>query len=139
MTLTPRHLSSAPVSVKLDHLAAGTVRYRPGAALNKGDWHLRVTLDMQARWKGSHAIVTSVLRDGAGLQRSKIRLNKQGNGARSFDFTRGSVKYVEVTMVNASDKFRCRPGHPVLLQGQAEVRQRRRADQRAGLPGVAAG
>lgn len=118
VTLTARHLSTAPVPITLDHLAAGTVRYRPGAALSKGDWYLRVTLDMQDRWKGSHAIVTSALRDGGGLHTSNIRLNKQGNGARSFGFTRGSVKYVEVTLVNASDKFRCQRGTRFSCKGK---------------------
>jgi hypothetical protein len=117
VTLRPGHLSTAALPVTLDHLAAGTVRYTPGAELDNGDWHLRVSLNMLARWKGATAIVTSVLRHGGPLT-SRIRLDKAGDGAKTFDFTRGSVQSVEVTLVNASDHFRCHRGTRFSCKGK---------------------
>ena len=115
-TLSPQHLSSGSVPITLDHLAAGTVRYTPGKQLGEG-WKLRVSLDMADRWKGSAAVVTIQPRNGAPRTKSLL-LDKNGNINKQFGFSSASVKFLEVTLVNASDQFRCNKGTRFSCEGK---------------------
>ena len=64
---------------------------------------------MAERWKGTGAVVTIQPRSGA--PRTKwVTLGKNGNASPKYKFTTTKVKYVEVTLVNASDDFRCNRG-----------------------------
>ena len=61
---------------------------------------------MAARWKGTGALVTIQPRNGA--PRTKwVSLGTDGDASPTYNFTSTKVKYVEVTLVNASDDFRC--------------------------------
>jgi hypothetical protein len=105
-TLWPGRLTVGRQAVSLDHLAAATLRYRPGARLRAADWKLRVGLDLAARWKGTGAVVTIKPRSGAPRTRT-LTLDKDGDRSTRFGFSARSVKFIEITLVNASDDFHC--------------------------------
>jgi hypothetical protein len=101
----------------LDHLAAGTVRYTPAASLVSSAWRVRVVLDLADRWKGSGAVVT--IQPRSGKPRTQwVRLDKDGNARPAYNFSTKKVKYVEVTVVNASDDFRCNRGTRFSCEGK---------------------
>ncbi len=105
-TLGKHRRRHGPLPLTLDHLAAGTVRFKPNRSLGNTAWRLRVTLDMKARWKGSGALVT--IKPRSGKPRTKpVSLNKYGDDKSVVNFSRSKTKWVEVTLVNASDHFRC--------------------------------
>jgi hypothetical protein len=109
--------AAGPLRLTLDHLAAGTVRYTPGRTLKGGAWRLRLILDMKARWKGSGAIVT--IKPRSGKPRTKwVTLNKRGDDKTVVNFSRRRTKWVEVTLVNASDHFRCHRGTRFSCEGK---------------------
>jgi hypothetical protein len=105
-TLSQTAPRSTPLRLWLDHLAAGTVRYTPAKSLASGAWRLRLNLDMAARWKGTGALVTIQPRSGA-PKTKWVSLGTDGDASPKYNFTTRKVKYVEVTLVNASDDFRC--------------------------------
>lgn len=105
-SLAPGRLSVGPRTITLDHLTAGTMRFTPGKKLGAASWKLRLRLDLAPRYQGTGAIVTVVPRQGA-PRRSLVKLNKNGDVTRAVGFSSRSVKFVEVTLVNASDQFRC--------------------------------
>lgn len=108
-SLAPGKLTAKPRTFRLDHLSASTIRYTPGKKLRAKNWRLRVSLVMPKRWKGSAAVVTVLPRQGA-PRRTVVKLKKNGKKAQRFQFSSRSVKYVEVTLVNASDHLRCDRG-----------------------------
>ncbi len=114
--LTPTHRTTRR-SVTLDHLASGTLRYVPGARLSAADWKLRVILDMDKRWKGTDAVVTIKPRSGA-PRTKKVSLDKNGNASPRFGFSSKRVKFIEVTLVNASDHFTCNRGTHLSCRGK---------------------
>jgi hypothetical protein len=116
-TLWPGRPSVGGQTVTLDHLASGTLRYRPGAALGAAGWKLRVQLDLGPRWKGTGAVVTIKPRAGAPRTRT-LRLNEAGDLRTRLGFSRANVKWVEVTLVNASDHFQCRRGTRFSCEGR---------------------
>jgi hypothetical protein len=116
-TLSPEHLSDGPRAITLDHLTAGTVRYTPGKKLSAAGWKLRLSLNMAPRWQGTDAIVTVVPRHGA-PRRSLVKLHKNGDVTRAIGFSSRSVKFVEVTLVNASDDFTCNRNTPFSCAGR---------------------
>jgi len=116
-TLTKRAPRTGQLQLTLDHLAAGTIRYKSGDSLGSDAWRLRLSLDMAARWKGTGAILTIQPRSGS--PRTKlVKLNKDGNAAPTLAFSTRRVRYVEVTLVNASDDFRCNRNTRFSCQGQ---------------------
>ena len=92
--------------VKLNHLSSATYRLTPVASLRARKWKVQVKVDMQPSFRGSGAIVTTYFKNGT-QQVSTIRLNKNGNGQRAVPFSRTKVAFVEVTLANASGRFRC--------------------------------
>ena len=133
-TLTPR-TSAAPRWAHARPPGRGHRPLPPAPACSTGDWHAPPQLDLQRPLEGQPARSSPpAARAAPGLQRSKTRLNKQGNGARSFGFSRGSVRYVEVTLVNASDKFECSRGTRFSCKGKPKFDNSVAADQRAGVP-----
>ncbi len=107
--LTPSRRSTDRTRLALDHLAAGTLRYRPGRRLAAADWKLRVILDLDRRWKGTAAVVTIKPRNGA-PRTKRVSLDKFGDANPRFGFSSNRVKFIEVTLVNASDDFQCDRG-----------------------------
>jgi hypothetical protein len=108
---------NASLRLWLDHLAAGTVRYTPAASLVSSAWRVRVVLDLADRWKGSGAVVTIQPRSGKPRTRW-VELDKDGNARPAYNFSTKKVKYVEVTLVNASDDFRCNRGTRFSCEGK---------------------
>ena len=108
-TLSQAAPRTGPLRLILDHLAAETVRYTPANSLVSPKWRLRLRLDMAARWKGTGAVVRIQPRSGA-PRTMWVTLDKFGNASPKYNFTTTKVKYVEVTLVNASDDFRCNRG-----------------------------
>lgn len=86
----------------LSHLTSATTRFTPARGLRR----LRIEVNMAMRSRGSTAIVTVYKRSGS-VASSMLPLNTMGDGARSYPFTRSTVKYVELTLVNASTRYRC--------------------------------
>ena len=105
-TLGQDRRRTGPLRITLDHLAAGSVRYTPARSLVGGGWRLRLILDLSARWRGTGAIITVHRRSGSPRTKS-VSLNRRGNAKQAVRFSTGRVKRVEVTLVNASDDFRC--------------------------------
>ena len=108
-TLSQAVPRTGPLRLTLDHLASETVHYTPAKSLVSPKWRLGLTLDMAARWKGTGAVVTIQPRHGA-PKTKWVTLGKQGNAWPKYKFAATKVKYVEVTLVNASDDFRCNRG-----------------------------
>jgi hypothetical protein len=108
---------NASLRLWLDHLAAGSVRYTPAASLVSSAWRVRVVLDLADRWKGSGAVVTIQPRSGKPRTRW-VELDKDGNARPAYNFSTKKVKYVEVTLVNASDDFRCNRGTRFSCEGK---------------------
>lgn len=104
---------------EMDHLSAATVRYQPRRGLRQGTWVLRLDVNMIRRWRGSGAVLTIKKRGQAPYQR-RVDLNRYGNGNIGAKFTRGEVKWVELTLVNASDNYRCRVGGNFSCEGRSK-------------------
>ncbi|MFA6575968.1 MAG: MXAN_6640 family putative metalloprotease [Nocardioides sp.] len=103
--------------LKLDHLASASYRATPAKALSARSWKLRLNVDMQATSRGSSALVTTFFKSGkANVQ--WVKLNKRGNGTKAVPFSRRKVKYVEITLVNASGRFRCWQSTPFSCSGK---------------------
>lgn len=90
------------VTKRINHLASATYRFTPKVPASR---RLTVTVDAPPTVRGSRAIVTTLAKSGA-ITRKVVPLNSStGNGAVTVPF--GSVKLVEVTLVNASGRFSC--------------------------------
>lgn len=103
-------------AVILNHMANATIRFKPSTTLTASNWRLRLNLNLPRITRGSAATVQVYLANGS-IQLSPIRLNAEGNATRSFPFAVGAVKYVEVTLTNASTRFRCWRGTNFTCQG----------------------
>lgn len=101
--LSPSQRSTGWRSVTLDHLASGTGAFLPSSSMGPG-WKLRVKLDMAPRKRGSTAVVTSYRNGGTPTSRF-VSLDRDGDGSLTVPFTSAGVSRVEVTLVNASDRF----------------------------------
>jgi len=101
--LTPSTRSTGWRKVKLDHLSSATGAFTPSSAMGSG-WKLKVKVDMAPKKRGSMAVVTSYPSSGQVAYRF-IKLDKYGDGATTVPFTYAGVQAVEVTLVNASDRF----------------------------------
>ena len=107
----------AKAELRLDHLASASYRYTPAKALANKAWRLRLNVDMQPTSRGSAALVTTYLKSGK-VQVQWVRLDKQGNGTRGVPFSRQTVKFVDVTLVNSSGRFDCWKGTPFSCSGK---------------------
>ena len=105
-TLSGGHRDSGVLTKKVDHLASSTFRFTRGSGLAARK--LRVQVDLPATSRGSAAIV-SVHRATGKPKTTALDLSSSGDASRSFDFASG-VKYVEVTLVNASIRYSCNKG-----------------------------
>ncbi|MCW2852921.1 MAG: hypothetical protein JWM84_2585 [Nocardioides sp.] len=108
--------------VRLNHLTSATYRLTPVAALRARNWKVRVAVDMQPTLRGSGAIVTTYYKNGT-QKAQTIRLGKQGNGHRVVPFSRSRVAFVEVTLANASGRFKC--GQRTMFSCQGKSRDDR--------------
>ena len=106
VTLTPKKRKTKWGNVKQDHLTNDTVRFQPGSKMKQSGWKLKVQVNMAPANRGSVAMVTVHKKFGAAKPK-QIRLNGQGDGATKVPFSKSKVSYVELTMVNASERTNC--------------------------------
>jgi hypothetical protein len=100
---------------KLDQSTSATYGFVPGGGTSK----LKVTVRMAPKNRGSRAVYVVYGPGGAIQQTKAIRVNRKGVGHKKIVFG-GSVTAVEVTLVNASYRFKeCyqHPNSPYPCQG----------------------
>lgn len=90
-------------TLRLDHLAAGTVRLEPERGLGRA-WDVRLELDLPSLVRGGAAVVTAKPRGGRVTSRL-VRTDPDGSGTLRVPF--GATEWVEVTLVNTSSRYRC--------------------------------
>jgi hypothetical protein len=95
---------SAWKSATLDHLTSSTARFKP-KSLSSKKWRLKVQVDLADKARGSLAVVSTYLKSGS-VSTKFVPLSKRGNGSLRTPFSSGTVSKVEVTLVNASTRFR---------------------------------
>lgn len=117
VTLSQKAPSSGTSKLTLDHLSSGTVRYVPGSTLPGRLWRLRVDLDLMGRAKQPAALVT-VMRKEGGPRVMRVSLDSQGDARKVVQFSSSTVKYVELTVVNASDHFACGSNREFSCEGR---------------------
>jgi hypothetical protein len=94
---------------KINHLASSTARLVPGAGVVGKPWRVRIAVDLPDR-RGA-AVVSSYRTDGV-VRTKSLRLDRRGRGSAVVRFDGRTVKYVEVTLVNTSTRYRCWQGNP---------------------------
>jgi hypothetical protein len=102
-TLSRGHRDSGVLSSRVDHLASSTFRFTRGSGFAARK--LKVQVDLPATSRGSAAIVTVHGASGHPVT-TALALSSQGDATKSVTFGKG-VKYVEVTLVNASIRYNC--------------------------------
>jgi hypothetical protein len=85
---------------KLDHLTSSTFQFVPGGGTTK----LKVTVKMASKARGSRAVYV-IYGPGGILATKAIKVNGHGIGHKKILFD-GTVTAVEVTLVNASTRYR---------------------------------
>lgn len=117
--LRPRKRGTPVFSKFLDHLTTATFRIRPATNLRAKNWKLNLTFNMADRAKGSTALIR--IRKTSGHLGTKIvRLDARGNGFKQVKFSRSQVKWVEVTLANASTRYQCNQRTQYSCQGQSK-------------------
>lgn len=91
-------------SLRLNHLATGTIRLTPRSIGTS--YRLQFRLDLQPTSRGSSVLLTSST-PGGRLTTTTVRLDSQGNATTKVPFASSKVAWVEVTLVNGSGRFRC--------------------------------
>ncbi|MEQ6900304.1 MXAN_6640 family putative metalloprotease [Nocardioides sp. YIM 152588] len=99
---TAAHPKSA-TTFKLNHLAARTLRFKPAS---KGQRRLKLVVKGNPPAIGGSAAVV-IKRAGKSPQRVRLTLNSEGRRVKRLPFTKGEVKWIEVSMVNASTRYWC--------------------------------
>lgn len=93
--------SKAFRSKPLNHLTSASYRFTPKKSLGSKA-RLKLSVDMPK--KATHPVaVVQVTKKNGRIITSFVSLSKKGNGAKTFGF--GGVKWIEVTLVNASARF----------------------------------
>lgn len=104
VTLSPGDRKTGWRTKVLDHMTTATAQYRPSSRMGSR-WKLRLHVDMANRGRGSRAMVT-VYKTGGETSTSQVSLGRDGDGTKTVGFSRAGVKKVELTLVNASLRFR---------------------------------
>ncbi len=98
--------TTGQVASTMHHLTSATWRVFPEAGMTDPTWQLKVSVNMPDKVKGSAAIVTAYTEDGFAII-TPVTLNTSGGGSATVDFNDTDIKHVEVTLVNASTRFKC--------------------------------
>lgn len=93
------------VRPKLSRLSSKTFRFRPAKELRRG-WKLRVRIDGNTHQRGGYA-VAMIKKRGGGLKRVFFRLGGDGTKVKTLRYGRSKVRWIEVTLVNASTRYHC--------------------------------
>ncbi len=115
VTLSPRASKTTWGSFRLDHLTNGTVRFKP-KGLTQKSWKLKAQVNMAPRTRGSAAVATVSYKSGK-TRTYHLSLNAKGDGSKRVPFSSRTVKWVELTLVNASERMTCWRGRPFSCQG----------------------
>ena len=110
-------------STRINHLAAKTVKVTP-ASLKAKKWRLSITVDAPRR-ATSPGVTVLVKRDNGALKRRPIALDRSGQGSRTVGFSSRSVRWVSVTLANASTRFRCDSGSGFACEGRPRDQRER--------------
>jgi len=106
--LKPTRKSTGWLSTRINHLANSTARFTPSLT-RASDWRMRVNVDLPNTAKGSVATV-QVYKKGGVIAVYNITLDRYGKGTKTFPFSTQTVKFVEVTLTNASTRYNCWQG-----------------------------
>lgn len=119
-----KHRRLRTPSVRLDHLSGASFKVKAAKGMWRR-WRLRIKIDGQPRWRGGTAIVTWRKRNGV-VKRTGIGLGRNGYGKQTLPFGRKKVRWVEVTVVNASTRSRdCNSGSMMSCGGWPKDQNRR--------------
>jgi hypothetical protein len=102
--LSGSHRSTGWLMINLDHLTNAHARVKPSSTLTQSDWRLRINFDAPNTLRGSAAMAQVYKKNGS-IAIYPITLNSSGDATKVFPFSASSVKYVEVTMTNASTRY----------------------------------
>jgi hypothetical protein len=97
--------SGASGKIRMRHLTTATVRLTP-SGLQAPGWRLAIDLRMAPKATGSIAVITTAAR-GGGYTTRQVALNRRGDRIVRMPFSERRVRFVEVTMVNGSGRFKC--------------------------------
>ena len=89
----------------LDHLTSATVRFTPRGLKDK-DARLRVVYDLPPAVRENTVMLTKAMRTGEIMTRPVV-LDKRGDATKVVPFDQRRVRWVELTFINASGRFRC--------------------------------
>lgn len=118
-TLTSPGQLAVSASPGLSHMTSATYRLTPDeTSLADPSWALQLDFNLADLIRGSAAIVTSYPEVGDPTV-SAITLDSTGGGTTTVPFSSSSVRFVEITLVNASDRFNCgvNPNSPFSCMG----------------------
>jgi hypothetical protein len=102
---------------RLDHLSNAHVVFRPGSGVTGARWRLVLDVDLPRRVRGSAASVAVRYRDGR-VRWWDLVLTSAGDArAVRFPFSRAAVASVELTLTNASIRYRCWEGTVLACRG----------------------
>jgi hypothetical protein len=96
----------AEIALVQDHLTSATYRFEPAPGLTEPDWQLRLTLDLAPEQQGSQALAR-VFRRSGGVRTVVLDLSEAGDHEGAVPFAAAEVTAVELTVVNASTRYRC--------------------------------
>jgi len=117
VAVSPGSRNPDPVGVRRNHLTSATVRFDPSNT-DQANWRLRLALDLPPTKRGSAAVVL-VYKRGGGVSTTVVDLDPTGGATTTVPFSTGSVRRVEVVLVNASSRFNCWQGSNISCQGEA--------------------
>jgi hypothetical protein len=96
-------------SVALRQLSSRTVAFTPGPGVGADSWRIRVRVDAPPPRRGSVAQLSVYRQDGA-VETRAVKLDATGVGAGKARFFPGEVVRVELSLVNASTRYKCNRG-----------------------------
>jgi hypothetical protein len=114
-----RHPIAGWSTIKLNHLATGSVSFAPGAGTSAGT-SLRLVLDAPGRRTGSAARVLILMRSGS-LRMVRVSLDADGDADLRVPFSAAQVSRVVLVFANASTSFRCWTGAGYSCNGRSRA------------------
>ena len=103
-------------SFQLDHLTSRTFRLKPADDVTGQD--VRLTFDVNDLQYGGRVVLT-LKENGAAPVSGPVALGNDGTGTWVHSFDAATVDWVEVTIVNGSDRMECWTDGPFSCQGDA--------------------
>jgi len=117
--LNARHPIAGWSTIRVDHLATGSVAFAPGAGTPAGTW-LRLSMDAPERGTGSAVRVLILMRSGS-LRMVTVSLDVDGDADLSVPFAAAKVSRVVLVFANANTEFRCWTGAGFSCNGRSRA------------------